>query len=91
MDLHGERSLLFKNAGFVYILRKGEAISSGGGCHCKDGLRDFAGDSVAMTMSSPVQGAWGSIPGQGTRSHVPQLKILHAATKTQPSKINNYL
>ena len=27
--------------------------------------------------------AWGpgSIPGQGTRSHMPQLKILHAATK----------
>ena len=23
----------------------------------------------------------GSIPGQGTRSHMPQLKILHAATK----------
>ena len=30
----------------------------------------------------PVQGDWGSIPGQGTRSHMLQLNILRAATKT---------
>ena len=30
----------------------------------------------------------GSIPGQGTRSHMPQRKILHAATKTWYSQIN---
>ena len=30
----------------------------------------------------------GSIPGQGTRFHIPQLKILHATTKTQHSQIN---
>ena len=39
----------------------------------------------------------GSILGQGTRSHMwqlgvhmPQLKISHAATKTQPSQINKW-
>jgi len=31
-------------------------------------------------------GGLGSIPGQGTRSHMPQLKIPHAATKTQCSQ-----
>jgi len=38
---------------------------------------DFPDGSVAKTPCS-----LGSIPGQGTRSHVPQLKILHATTKT---------
>ena len=32
----------------------------------------------------------GSIPGQGLRSRMPQLKILHAATKTQHSQIKNF-
>ena len=36
-----------------------------------------------------MQGGLGSIPGQGTRSHMLQLKILHAATKTQREQINN--
>ena len=31
----------------------------------------------------PMQGGLDSVPGQGTRSHMSQLKILHAATKTQ--------
>jgi len=31
----------------------------------------------------PMQGALGLIPGQGTRSHMPQLKILHATRKTE--------
>ena len=32
-------------------------------------------------------GGPGSIPGQGTRYHMPQLKILHTTTKTvQPNK-----
>ena len=30
------------------------------------------------------------IPGQGTRSHMPQLNILHAAIKTQYSQLNEY-
>ena len=48
-----------------------------------------------------MQEAPGSIPGQGTRSHMLQLKILHmpkrrlkilcAATKTQCSQINKYI
>ena len=38
----------------------------------------------------PMQGARGSIAGQGTRSHLPQLKIPWAATKTQQSQINEY-
>ena len=33
----------------------------------------------------------GSVPSQGTRSHMLQLKIPHAATKTQPNKIFKYL
>ena len=30
------------------------------------------------------------IPGQGTRSHMSQLKILHATAKTWYSQINNF-
>ena len=36
---------------------------------------------------SPNAGSPGSIPGQGTRSHMTQLKILHAATKTRHSQM----
>ena len=42
---------------------------------------------VARTPHSPCRGP-GSIPGWETRSHRPQLKILHAATKTRHSQIN---
>ena len=34
----------------------------------------------------PMQGVLDSVPGRGTRSHMSQLKILHAATKTQCNK-----
>ena len=34
-----------------------------------------------LRLCAPNAGGRGSIPGQGTRSYVPQLKILHAATK----------
>ena len=40
-----------------------------------------------LTLHAPNAGAPGSIPGQGTRSHMLQLKILHAATKTQCNQI----
>ena len=42
-----------------------------------------------MTKTQCFQ-CWGlgSIPGQGTRSHMPQLKIPSAATKTWSSQIN---
>ena len=34
-----------------------------------------------LRLCAASAGGLGSIPGQGTRSHVPQLKIPHAATK----------
>ena len=37
---------------------------------------------------APNAGGLGLIPGQGTRSHVQQLKILHAATETCRRQIN---
>ena len=36
----------------------------------------------------PMQGVQVQLPGKGTRSHMPQLKILHATTKTWCSQIN---
>ena len=38
----------------------------------------------------PYAGDLGSIPGQGTRCHMPKLKILCATTKTRCSQINKY-
>ena len=46
-------------------------------------LRDFPGGPVAKTLSSQCRG-----PGQGTGSHMLQIKISCAATKTQCSQIN---
>ena len=43
-----------------------------------------------LKLHSHNAGDLGLIPGQGTRSHMPQLKILHATTKTQHSQINKY-
>ena len=37
---------------------------------------------------APSAGGPGSITGQRTKSHMPQLKILGASTKTQNSQIN---
>ena len=62
-------------------------------------LKDFPGGPVAKTLHSQSRGL-SSIPGQGTRSHMlqllvrvhmPQLKILHIATKTQSRQINTYI
>ena len=48
-----------------------------------------------LRLRAPNSGGQGSIPGQGIRSHVLQLKILHAitkglhgTTKTRSSQIN---
>ena len=43
-----------------------------------------------LRLHTPSEGDQGSIPGQGTRAHMPQWrqKILHAETKTQDSQIN---
>ena len=45
-----------------------------------------------LRLHIPNAGGLGSIPGQGTRSHMPQgrEKILRSATKTQCSQINEY-
>ena len=44
--------------------------------------RDFPGGPVAKTLHSQFRG-WGSIPGQGTRSHMPQLKVPTCHNKDQ--------
>ena len=36
-------------------------------------------------------GCWGSIPGQRTRSQMPQLTIPYATTKTPQNQRNKYL
>ena len=48
-------------------------------------IRDVWGHSSGGPMAktpTPNAGGQGSIPAQGTRSHIPQLKISHAATKS---------
>ena len=49
---------------------------------------DFPGDPVAQILRSQCRGP-GPIPGRGTRSHMLQLKILHAATKMEGLAYNN--
>ena len=44
-----------------------------------------------LKFHSPNAGGQGSIPGQGTRPHMPQLEIPHAAAKNWSSQINKYL
>ena len=41
-----------------------------------------------LTLRAPKAGGLGLIPGQGSRSHMPQLKTQSAATKTWSSQIN---
>ena len=43
-----------------------------------------------LTFYTPSAGGSGLIPDWGTRSHIPQLKILHIVTKTQHCQINNF-
>ena len=43
-----------------------------------------------LRLCIPNAGSLGSIPGQGTRSHMLQLKIPYAAMKTQCNQINIY-
>ena len=52
---------------------------------------DFPGGPVAKTSHASNAGNLGSIPGQGTRSCMPQLKIPHAATRTLHRQKNTYL
>ena len=44
-----------------------------------------------LRVHAPNARGLASIPGQGARSHMPQLKILHAVTKTQCSQIDKYI
>ena len=46
----------------------------------KNEAKDFPGGPVAKTP-----GSQGSIPGQGTRSHVQATKSSHAVTKRDPA------
>ena len=52
----------------------------------KDLCQDLPDDPVVKILRSQCRGL-GSIPGQGTRFSMPQLKSLHIATKTQCSQI----
>ena len=42
-----------------------------------------------LRLQAPYAGGLGSIPGQGTRSHMPQLKILCPTTKIRCRQIKN--
>ena len=42
-----------------------------------------------LRLCTPNAGGLGSIPGQGTRSHMAQLKTPHAALKTEGHVCNN--
>ena len=42
-----------------------------------------------LRLRAPNAGGLGSIPGQGTRAHVPQLKIPCAETKTEALTCGN--
>ena len=54
-------------------------------------MRDFPGDPVAKTLLSQCRGVLRSIPGQGSKSPMLQLKIFHAIIKawhSQKKRIN---
>ena len=55
-------------------------------------LKDNLGTSLAvqwLRFCTPNAGGLGSIPGQGTGFHIPQLKIPSVSTKTQHRQINH--
>ena len=50
-----------------------------------------------LRLHAPKAGGWGSIPDEGTRFHMPQLRVClpqlnipHAAIKTQCSLVNKF-
>ena len=53
--------------------------------------RDFPGSPVAKTPPTPSAEGPGWIPGQGTRSHIPQLKVPRATTKTRSTQRSKYI
>ena len=54
----------------------------------KKNVRDFVGGSVAKTLA-PNAGGQGSIPSEGTRCHMPQLKP--NSNPMQSNKLNVFL
>ena len=61
-------------------------------CCEMDILREVTGTSLVvqwLRLHAPNAGAQGSIPGQKTRSHMLQLKILDAAKKTNYPMYHN--
>ena len=82
-------NIYLNNKGFLHPLMK---------CgYLKSNFGDFPGGPAAKTLHSQCR-ALGLIPGQGTRSHMPQvsvqrlqLKISYATTKkTECSQINTF-
>ena len=54
----------------------------------KKNTAGVSGSVQWLRLHRPNAGVPGSILGQGTRFYMPQLKIPHAATKTQHGQIN---
>ena len=55
--------------------------------------KEYIGTSLVvhwLRLHAPKAGHLGSIPGQGTRSHMMQLKIPHAATKSWHSQTDKH-
>ena len=67
-------------------LDTGEKIQRFWRCQRKPSVGEFPRGPVAKTLPANA-GALGSILGQELSSHIQQLKILHAETKTQCSQI----
>ena len=69
------------------------ACSEAGKSNCLK--RGLVGTSLVvqwLRLPAPNAGVLGSLPGQGTRSHVRQLKVQQAATQIRCSQIiNNYI
>ena len=66
--------------------------SAPGGEGMQRGNKEIRGTLLVLQwlrLQAPNTGGPGSIPGQGTRSHMPQLKILHAAMKIKNPKSRN--
>ena len=58
---------------------------------CVSLIKPWKGTSLLvqwLRFCTPDAGGLGSIPGQGTRSYMPQLKISHATTKIRSGQIN---
>ena len=56
---------------------------------CKEAVRGTSLMGQWLRLCAPNAGGLDSIPGQGIRSHIPQLKMLHATRKiTDPERCN---